>query len=182
MESRRLLLPIDVNKCRPAVFDVVNRFARRFDVTAILLHVVTLNVTTAENRIYEELTAEAELYLERLSARYISPDVRKILRIRLGKAPAEILAEAASAPPDMILMTVDRTSLQNRSLLHRMCFSTASISRTVNAVLSRAPCNVLVLPITGELDCERVWGRPRKRALHIIEDVPTEQASHVPAR
>jgi len=182
MDSRSLLLPIDVYKCRPTVFEVVNRFARRSQVTATLLHVVTLNVATAENRIYEELLQEAEWYLERLSVQYVDPAVITMRRIRIGKAAEEIVAAADCEHPDVILMTVDRKSLQNNSVLQRLHLSTASLSRTVNAVLKRAPCDVLVLPTTGELDCEKVWGRPRNAVLRVIEDLPTEQASHSPAR
>ncbi len=182
MDSRRLLLPIDVNKCRPAIFEFGNRFARESQVAAILLHVVTLNVAGTENRIYDDLVQEAESHLEKLSAQYIDPLVITMRRIRIGKASEEILAEAECDHPDVILMTVDRKSLQNNSVLQRLRLSTASLSRTVNAVLKRAPCDVLVLPTIGELNCERVWGRPGKDARRAIEDVPTGQASYPPAR
>ncbi len=182
MDSRRLLLPIDVTRCRPAVFEVVNRYARKSEVTAILLHVVTLNVTAAETRVYEGLVREAELYLEKLSVRYIDPAVITMRRVRIGKAAEEILAAAECEHPDMIFMTVDRRSLQNSSVLQRLRLSTASLSRTVKAVRKRASCDVLVLPAIGELDCERVWGRPANDARGAIEDVPTGQASYLPAR
>ncbi len=182
MEIRKLLLPIDVNKCRPAVFDVVNRFARESQVTAILLHVVTLNVIAAENRVYEELSAEAVSYLEKLSLQYINPVVSTIRRIRIGKAPEEILSQADSDRPDLILMTADRKSLQNSPVLRRLRLSPASRSRTVSAVLKRAPCDVLVLPTTGDFDCKKVWGRPSDGSPRVISDVPSGRASYLPAR
>ncbi len=182
METRKLLLPIDINKCRPAVFDVVNRFVRESQVTAILLHVVALNVIAAENRVYEELSADAGWYLEKLSLQYINPAVSTIRRIRIGKAPEEILSQAGSDRPDMILMTADRKSLRNSSLLRRLRLSTASLSRTVSAVLKRAPCDVLVLPTTGDFDCEKVWGRPSNGAPRVIPDVPAGRVSYLPAR
>ncbi len=182
MNSRRMLLPIDVNKCRPAVFEFVNRFARKSPTTAILLHVVTLNIAASENRVYDGLVEEAESYLEKLKAQYIDPAVITMQRVRLGKASEEILAAAACDHPDMILMTVDGRSLQNSSVLQRLRLSTASLSRTVNAVLKRAPCDVLVMPTIGELDCEEVWGRPANDARRPLEVVPNGQASSLPAR
>ncbi len=160
MDNRRLLLPINVNRCRPGVFEIVNQFARKSEVTAILLHVVTLNVTAAENRVYEGLVQEAESYLEKLTAQYIDPVVITTRRVRIGKASEEILAAAECEHPDVILMTVDRKSLQDNSVLERLRSSTASLSRTVNAVLKRAPCDVLVLPTLGKFNCVEAWGRP----------------------
>ena len=182
MDSRKLLLPIDVNKCRPAVFEVVNQFARRSQVTAILLHVVTLNLAAAENRVYEGLVQEAESYLEKLSTQYIDPAVFTIRRVRIGKAFGEIWAAAECEHPDMILMTVDGKSLQNNSVLQRLRLSAASRSRTVNAVLKRARCHILVLPTTGVFDCEEVWGSPRNDAPGVMLDMPTGRANHMPAR
>ncbi len=155
----KLLLPIDINKCRPAVFEFVNRFARKFQVTAILLHVVTLNVMASENRIYEELTAEAESYLRRLSAKYISPDALVSHRVRIGKAAELILRLAIDDCPDAILMTVDRAPLRGSPLVRKLGLSSATVSNTVNSVLKSPPCDVLVLPLTGEFDCERAFGR-----------------------
>ena len=182
MDSRKLLLPIDVNKCRPAVFGVVNHFARRSQVTAILLHVVTLNLSAAENRVYEGLAQEADSYLEKLTAQYIDPAVLTMRRVRIGKASEETVAAAECEHPDVILMPVDRKSLQSNSVLQRLHLSTASLSRTVNAVLKRAPCDVLILPSTGNFDCEEVWGRPRNDAPGVMLDMPTGRANRMPAR
>ncbi len=183
MHRQKLLLPIDVYKCRPAVFDVVNRFARKFQVTAILLHVVTLNVMASENRVYEELTAEAESYLRRLSAKYISPDALVLYRIRIGKAAEQILRQASDDSPDLILMTVDRAALRTSPVLRNLAKSTATVSRTVNSVLKSAACDVLVLPIAGELDCQRAFGRLQSTEAPGGSNVPTERVSYqLPAR
>ncbi len=182
MDSRKLLLPIDVNKCRPAVFDVVNRFARNSQVSAILLHVVTLNITAAENRVYEGLAQEAQSYLEKLAAQYIEPTVITMRQVRIGKAPEQILALAESSQPEVILMTVDRKSLQRNSVWKGLRFSTAYLSRTVNAVLKEAPCDVLVLPTTGNFDCKEVWGRPSNAAPAAALHMLTGRASYMPTR
>ncbi len=177
METRKLLLPIDVYKCRPAVFDVVNRFARKFQVTAILLHVVTLNVMSPENRVYEELTAEAKSCLRRLSAKYISPDALVFQQVRIGKAAEQILRQASEDSPDLILMTVNRAALRTTPILRKLAQSTANLSRTVHSVLKTAPCDVLVLPLTGEFDCERAFGRLQSTELRSDSHASTERVS-----
>ncbi len=183
METRKLLLPIDVNKCRPAVFDLLNRFARKFQVTAILLHVVALSVMASENRVYEELTAEAESYLRRLSAKYISPDALVFHRVRIGKAAEQILQQSIDDCPDLILMTVDRAAPRIAAVLRNLTKSTATVSRTVNSVLKTAPCDVLVLPLTGEFDCERAFGRLQSTEVRVDSDASNELVRRqLPAR
>ncbi len=183
METRKLLLPIDVYKCRPAVFDVVNRFSRKFQVTAILLHVVTLSVMASENRVYEELTAEAESYLRRLSAKYISPHVLVFQQVRIGRAADQILRQASEDSPDLILMTVDRAALRTTPILRKLAQSAANLSRTVHSVLKTAPCDVLVLSLTGEFDCERAFGRLQSTEVRVDSDASNELVRRqLPAR
>ena len=183
MEHRKLLLPIDVNKCRPAVFDVVNRFARKFQLTATLFHVVTLNVKVSENRIYEELTAETQYFLRRLSAKYISPDILVSHQVRIGKAAEQILRLAIAERSDVILMTVDGAALRGTPLVRKPGPSTATTSRIVNSVLKAAPCDVLVLPFTGELDCERAFGCAQSNEVPTDSDSSNERVRHqAPAR
>jgi hypothetical protein len=52
--------------------------------------------------------------------------------------------------------------------------------RTVNSVLKSAACEVLVLPITGEFDCERAFGRLQNPELRVDSDVPTGRVSCCP--
>ena len=43
MKPERILLPVDVARCPLEVFDLVNGFAKRPEVTVLLLHVVDLD-------------------------------------------------------------------------------------------------------------------------------------------
>ena len=183
METRKLLLPINVSKCRPAVFEVANRFTRKFQVAAILLHVVTLDLMASENRVYEELASEAELYLRRLSAQYISPNVLVLHRIRIGKAAEQILQQATDDPPDLILMSVDRAAFRKTPVSRKLGLSTATMSRTVTSVLKSATSDVLVLPTTGKFDCERAFGRLQNAEVRVDSNVLTGRVSRqLPAR
>ncbi len=157
MSQRKLLLPINVNKCRPAVFEIVNRFGRDSQPTAILLHVVTLNLMTSENRVYEELIARADSHLRRLARKYLNPNVSVISRVRVGKVGQEILAQAVSDRPDLILMAVDG-AIPGKRLFRTLSGSTANLSRTVGGIIQKLPCDVLVIPAGDCFDCEKAWG------------------------
>ncbi len=181
MEPRKLLLPINVKKCRPAVFNVVNRFARDSQLTVILLHVVTLNVMGSENRVYEELAAEADSCLQALSAQYIRPEILTVRRVRIGKAAEEILRQAAVDKPNLMIMTVGKPFSHRGSLIRRLQLSTATRSWTVRRVLQKAPCDILIMPIAGEFDCEQAWGG-QTNAPSLGLDVPTAHVGRLPAR
>ena len=114
MKEQKLLLPIDVTKCPLEVFEVVNGLARRAETTVVLLHVVTLNILAPENRVYEELHAEALSYLQRLAHLHLAPEATPVFRVRFGSAAEAILAEARAENVDLIILPAPAGSVWTR--------------------------------------------------------------------
>ena len=84
IKTKRILVPIDLQKCPFEVFARVNAYAEGSEVTVILLHVVNLNIASPENRIFQELAQEAHRHLERLARENIHPSASVLIRIRFG--------------------------------------------------------------------------------------------------
>ena len=55
MQTEKILVPIDTARCYPEVFGRINALGSSADVTVVLLHVLTLNITAPENGVYERL-------------------------------------------------------------------------------------------------------------------------------
>jgi nucleotide-binding universal stress UspA family protein len=160
MKPERILLPIDVARCPLEVFDLVNGFARRPEVTVILLHVVNLNILAPENRVYEELSQEAQWYLEGLANRHLHPIASTITHVRVGKPADEILAEAKAESVDLIILPTYGPSFWNRlkGLWRNVCVQ--PVSTLAQKVIREATCGVFVVLAKTRLNCERAWGRP----------------------
>ena len=114
MKEQKLLLPIDVAKCPLEVFEVVKGLARRAETTVVLLHVVTLNILAPENRVYEELHAEALSYLQRLAHLHLAPEATPVFRVRFGSAAEAILEEARAENVDLIILPAPAGSVWTR--------------------------------------------------------------------
>jgi len=156
MRSERILLPLDIRQCPLEVFSVVNGLAKYPGATVTLLHVVTLNITAPEKRVYEELGRDARWYLERLARGCLRPDLATIIRVRVGKPSKEILAEAAAGNADLIILPCYPPSLCDRLF--------APIrSRVVERVSRKAPSRVFRASVQDRFDCEDAWGRSGSR-------------------
>jgi nucleotide-binding universal stress UspA family protein len=160
VELQNILLPVDVAKCPLGVFDLVNRLARSSQVAVILLHVVTLNTIVTENRILEELGREARLYLEKLASSCLRSDIASQIRIRLGKAAEEILAQARDDQPDLIILPIVRGSSEREPSGQSRESPAPIISALARKVIDGANCDVMVIPFNAHFDCENTWGRP----------------------
>jgi len=160
MERQKILLPVDIARCPLGIFDVINRFARSSPMTVILLHVVTLNIIGAENRIYEELGRDAHWYLEKLASSYLRPNIPTLLRVRRGKIAEQILAQARADQLDLIVLPVDHPLLENGASVSSSNRPPVTVSPLARTIIRGASCDVLVIPFNKCLDCEKAWGRP----------------------
>ncbi|HWI58844.1 MAG TPA: universal stress protein [Bacillota bacterium] len=153
--QQKVLVPIDLARCPLEVFEWVNRLSQQSPMTVILLHVVTLNLLAAENRIYEELGTQVRGSLQRLARTYLRPATSTLIRVRLGQPVEQILAQARADHPDLILLPVQRLGFQKRPALpwHRQ--SRAIVSGLARKVLRNAACDVLVVPSNAPFDRAR---------------------------
>jgi nucleotide-binding universal stress UspA family protein len=160
MKLERILLPVDITRCPLEIFDLVNGFAKRPEVTVILLHVVNVNILAPENRVYEELGQEAQWYLESLANKHVHPLASTITRVRIGKPAEEILAEAKALSVDLIILPTYGPSFWNRlkGLWTNVCIP--PVSTLAQRVIREATCGVFVVLAKTRLNCERAWGRP----------------------
>ena len=158
MKTEKILLPLDVGKCPLEIFELVDSFARRPEVTVILLHVVNLNIVSPLKRVFDELAAEAKSYLDRLADRQFSPSASITIHVRQGEPAAEILAEAANEKPDLIILPTYGASFWNRlkSLWKPAC--NPVISPMVERVVRQAKCAVFVVAAKTCFNCAQAWG------------------------
>lgn len=164
MKPQRILLPVDVAKCPLEVFALVYGFAGKPEVTVILLHVITLNIVVRGNRVFQELAAEAEAYLQRLADQHLPPMASTILHVRLGEPGKEILDEARAESPSLIILSSYGPSFWNR--LKAVCkpASSSPVSPLVEKVAREARCEVFVVAAKTRFNCEMAWGRPFMKA------------------
>ena len=152
MKPERILLPLDIRNCSLEVFSVANDFARQAGATVILLHVVTLNISAPEKRVYEELAREAHWYLKRLARECLHPGVATTIRVRVGNPAEEILTEAAAANVDLIVLPLHLPSFWRRLFA-------PLLPRVVEPVVREASCGVFLTSATRRFNCEKNWGR-----------------------
>jgi nucleotide-binding universal stress UspA family protein len=162
VKPERILLPIDVTRCPLEVFELVNGFAKRPEVTVILLHVVNLHLATQENRAYEELHQDARWYLDRLADKHIHPIASTLTHIRTGGPAEQILAEAKAESADLIILPTYGPSFWQRLTGLWKHASSPIVSPLAEKVIREATCGVFVVLAKTRLNCERAWGRPVK--------------------
>jgi nucleotide-binding universal stress UspA family protein len=160
MNPERILLAIDVARCPLEVFALVNGFARRPEVTVILLHVINLNIIAPENRVYQELAAEARAYLRRLAEEHLPPLTAAITHVRIGEPAKAILAEARAENPDLIILPTYGPSFWNRLKAVWKPACNPLVSPLAERVIREATCGVFVVAAKTRFDCEKAWGRP----------------------
>jgi nucleotide-binding universal stress UspA family protein len=182
MKPERILLPIDVTRCPVDVFDVVNGFAHRPEVTVILLHVVSLNIVSPESRVYEELSREALWSLDRLADNHLHPLASPITHVRSGKPAEQILNEAKAERVDLIILPTFGPSLWKR-LSHFWNPPNSLVSPLAEKIIRDATCAVFVVLARKWLDCTRVGNTPRQKLNDLPDDIfPTRPDIFEPAR
>jgi nucleotide-binding universal stress UspA family protein len=160
MKPERILLPIDVAKCPLEMFKVVQGLANRPEVTVILLHVVTLNILGAENRVYEELYREAQAHLERLAGLYLPPTGSVKVRVRFGN-PAQLILEVARAEKaDLIVLPAPGPSLWQRLAALWKRSAGQLFSPVAQRVIRDAACGVFLFTTQTRFNCYKAWGHP----------------------
>jgi nucleotide-binding universal stress UspA family protein len=160
MKPERILLPIDVTKCPLEVFELVNGFAKRPEVTVILLHVLNLNIMAPENRVYEELGREAYSHLDRLAQQYIHPLATTAIRVRAGQPDEEILAEAAEQRADLVILPSWGPSWWGQVVSFWKRQPATALSRRIRKIVRESTCAVFIANAQTRFDCQKAWGRP----------------------
>jgi universal stress protein A len=136
MNSKRILIPVDLMRGSPDALVYVQRMAQENPLCVTLLHVVDLNIAPAMPSVYDQLCAEGEAALRKLAKLFFGADQAVRVIVRVGKAAEEIVAEAKAGVADMIILSAPKTSKQFRPFHHS----------TTRHVLGRAPCPTVVLP------------------------------------
>jgi nucleotide-binding universal stress UspA family protein len=162
--AKRILVPLDVEKCPIEVFERVNVYAQEPGVTIILLYVITLNIASPENRIYDEMIHEAQGLLERLARDYIRPPATVLVRVRIGRPAREIRVEAEAQRADLVVLPVFERSIQNRggSLGKRLLASLRP--DTTHHLVRVLPSPLLIMHAHSRFNCIEHWGHPNRQS------------------
>jgi nucleotide-binding universal stress UspA family protein len=156
MTSQRILLPLDIRKWPVEVFSVVNNLAKDPGVAVTLLHVVMLNLSAPEKRVYEAVGRDAQWHLGHLARGCLRPGVTAHTRVRFGKPAEEILAEAVAGNTDLIVLAAKPPSFWRR-------FFAPLVPRVVERVIREATCGVFLTTAKKLFNCESIWPPPRER-------------------
>jgi nucleotide-binding universal stress UspA family protein len=148
--ASRLLLPLDLAKCPLEIFQVVNGVAKPFDGEVILLHVLDPRKNATSAGLSEITLSRARRHLERLGRCHLKPTVDATFRARIGIPHEEILAEAAAANVDLIVLPTFSPSIWRRlaGLLY---------GETVRNLVATANCRVFVIEVQTRFNCFRRW-------------------------
>jgi len=159
MKPERILLPLDVARCPLEVFELVNGFASRPEVTVILLHVLKTSRPAVPAASGESQRRQAQWYLEHLADQHLNPIASTLAHVRAGEPAEQIVAEARAENVDLIILPAYGPSLWSR--LTALCRVTASaiVSPLVEHVIRQAACGVFVVLAKTRLNCEQAWGR-----------------------
>lgn len=182
MKPERILLPIDLAKCPLEVFELANGFAKRPEVTVILLHVLNLNIMAPENRVYEELGREAYSHLDRLAHKHIHPFASTAIRVRAGQPDKEILAEAAEQKVDLIILPSWGPSWWGQLASLRKRQPGATLSRGVQKIVRESTCAVFIANVKTRFDCQKAWGRQERDIEDALCYLRTTAAGRTTAR
>jgi nucleotide-binding universal stress UspA family protein len=163
MKPERILLPLDIRECPLEIFSLVERFARRPEVTLTLLHVVHLNILAPDSRVYEELVLEARGYLERLAQQFVHPITSTVVHVRLGETAAQILEEAKAENVELIILATYGPSFWSRLV----SIWKPGVSRVVSPLTVRivrdSTCAVFLSSVKTRFNCEQAWGRMMRK-------------------
>ena len=141
----RVLVPLDGSSLAEAILPSVSRIARPLDLEIILLRVVPAlppRVIEGGRPIVidntERLRVEAQDYLRHVASGLLTSGLRVSTDVRVGDAPAEIVAAAREGQADLIAMAT-----HGRGVLGQLLFGSVA-----EAVLHRADVPVFLLRVT----------------------------------
>jgi len=169
MKPERILLPVDIHCCPLEVFELVNGFAKRPEVTVILLHVINLNIVSYDNRVYEELSLESQFFLQRLADKYIHPLASRVVRVRTGKPAEQILVEAKVQNAELIILPTYGPSFWKRVTARWSPASRPVLSALAEKVRREALCQVFLVSANTRFNCERSWGLPEGKSTNLCK-------------
>lgn len=133
----QILVPVDFTDCTEKALAYAVPFARQFNATLTLLHVIEpafVPATEMGALLDVDTSADAKRELDKLRDR-IAGQVRCQIKMRKGIAESEIINAAKELPSDLIILsTHGRTGLQ-RLLL----------GSTVEKVVRRAGCPIFIV-------------------------------------
>jgi len=134
---KHILIPLDLMRSPCDALVCARNMASEVPVSVTLLYVLNLNIIVSTGRqVYDELCAESELALRKLAKFFFGTDQAARIVVRVGRPHEEILAEAKSKHPDLIIMSgPQRTGW--KQLLR---------GGTAQKIIDGSPCATLVLP------------------------------------
>ena len=143
MRARRLLLPIDLERCPPEVFPLSRRL---IDPSAG--DIILLNVLDRRPGSIPPAASTALLLLAGLGRDHLDDGFAWRSSVREGVPHEEILAEAVVSEVDLILLPIPCQSLWRRML-------GSGYGRTTLGLVSGAPCRVFVVDVRKRVNCLR---------------------------
>ena len=153
MQTERILVPVDLERCHPEVFSCVNLFAGNGKVTVVLLHVLNRNPLASHSWVDAKLSQEAHWKLEQLARQFLHPDIATILRVRVGKPVEEILAETEAQAVDLIILPLSSRACREGRLWVTNRHAWGWFTGVSQKVIRLAPCPVLVLRAKTPFNC-----------------------------
>jgi nucleotide-binding universal stress UspA family protein len=180
MKPERILLPLDLRACPLEIFSLVEGFARRPEVTLILLHVIPQQASAPNRRRHEELALQARRCLERLAGEFVHPIASTLLHVRLGQPAEEILEEARAERVELIILPTRRPSLWSRLVSAWKPGVRRMVSPLAERIIRDSACGVFVASVKSQFDYARKWGLPMRNndpALDYLQTIPSPNAS-----
>jgi len=155
MNSKRILVPVNLPKSSFQLAAVCARSGERSPIHLTLLNVVNLNVARLESRVYNEVCAESEAALKKLAKLFFGEQPSVRINVRVGRPHEEILAEGRRG------IVPNSSSWPVRSLRVGSGFS--AWARSSGWFATRA-CPTLVLPRIWKITPEQYREAMRTRS------------------
>jgi nucleotide-binding universal stress UspA family protein len=159
MDPERILVPIDLDRHSLDVFKVVNSRVQKGQVVVILLHVLKLNIVLPDNRVYEELTQEAQAQLKQLADRHLDPMASCVSRICSGRPADQIAALANAEHVDWIVLPDYGAPFWVRLKALWKPETEPPVFGLAKQLLERVSCGVIVVPARNCSNCANAGSR-----------------------
>jgi nucleotide-binding universal stress UspA family protein len=156
MKPEKILLPVDVARCPLEVFELVNGFAKRPDVTVILLHVLNPNPPAPEHRPAEEPAPQARRQLRWLADKFLHRSASAAIHVRAGNPAEQILAEAKAERVDLIILPTYGPSFWSRLKSLWKPAAARMVSALAEKIIREAACGVFVVLAKTRVNCDRL--------------------------
>ncbi|MCI0534682.1 MAG: universal stress protein [Verrucomicrobiales bacterium] len=140
-QIKKILVPVDFSECSKKALQYALPFAKQFDATLTLLHVVQVNYYvgdfgTIDTALLEtEMRKNGENQLADLRAKEVGKDLRCETVLRSGRVVSEIVDVAKQTETDLIILSTHG----HTGLKHVLLGSVAE------NVVRHAPCPVLIV-------------------------------------